>query len=189
MFESVLIVALLENARNITIERSDMPKRTRIEPHLTLDQLNLKIRRSRDSVTRQQLRVVKCVMIGMTQRRVAEKLGYSPAWVHTIIRRYNEDGPDALRDHRKDNPGRPFKLSKQIRDEMRELVSLPPPDGNLWTGPLLIDWVRERTGDAEIDPKRGWEWLKQLDCKARVTRRRKRKSQELVDERFNAKVS
>ena len=166
-----------------------MPKRTTIEPHLTLDELNKKIRRSRDAITRQQLRVVKYVMTGMTQRKVAEKLGYSPAWVHTIIRRYNAEGPEALRDHRKDNPGRPFRLSKSVRDEMRDLVSVPPADGKLWTGPLLIDWVRERTGDYEIDPKRGWEWLRQLGCTDRVTRRRRAKPKVQHDQRVNAKVS
>ena len=152
-----------------------MPKKTVIQPHLSLEELNLKIRRSRDAITRQQLKVIKYIMTGMTQRRVAEKLKYSPAWVHTIIHRYNEHGPEALRDHRKDNPGRPFKLSAAIRKEMKELVSEPPKQGGLWTGPLLIEWVRERTGDENIDPKRGWEWLRQLDCKNRLTRSRRAK--------------
>lgn len=149
-----------------------MPKKTNLKPHLTLEELNQKIRKSKDPVKKQQLRVIKCIMQGMTQRKVAEKLGYSAAWVHTIIHRYNEVGPKALRDHRKDNPGRPFKLSKSIREEMRILVSEPPIEGGLWTGPLLIDWVKERTGDTEIDPKRGWEWLRQLECKDRLTRSR-----------------
>ena len=151
-----------------------MPKRTYIKPHLSLEELSEKIRKSRDPITRQQLRVIKFVMSGMTQRKVAEKLNYSPAWVHTIIHRYNEHGPNVLRDHRKDNPGRPFKLAADIRAEMRELVSLPPQDGGLWTGPLLIEWVKERTGDDNIDPKRGWEWLRQLNCKDRLKRTRRR---------------
>ena len=152
-----------------------MPKKTVIKPHLSLEEINQKIRRSRDSITRQQLKVIKYILIGMTQRSVAEKLSYSPAWVHTIVHRYNEHGPQALRDHRKDNPGRPFKLSSSIRAEMKSLVSLPPKKGGLWTGPLLIDWVKERTGDENIDPKRGWEWLRQLDCKDRLTRPRRPK--------------
>ena len=165
-----------------------MPKKTVIKPHLSLDEINKRIRRNRDMITRQQLRVIKYVMTGMTQRKVAEKLGYSPAWVHTIIRRYNNYGPEALRDHRKDNPGRPFRLSSQVRDEMKALVSAPPSVGQLWTGPLLIEWVRERTGDQEIDPKRGWEWLRQLECKDRVTRRR-RKNSYSAELRSEAKVS
>jgi transposase len=131
-----------------------------ITPHLSLEEINQKIRRSKDLISRQQLKVIKYVLTGMTQKRVAEKLGYSPAWVHTIIRRYNEHGPQALRDHRKDNLGRPFKLSNSIRAEMKTLVSTPPQEGVLWTGPLLIEWVKKRTGDKNIDPKRGWEWLR-----------------------------
>ena len=152
-----------------------MPKRTILEPHLTLDEINVRIRKTRDSITKQQLKVIKYILTGMTQRKVAEKLNYSPAWVHTIIQRYNESGPNALRDHRKDNPGRPFRLSKQVRQEMKELVSHPPAKGELWTGPLLIEWVKERTGDDNIDPKRGWEWLRQLNCHDRLKRRRRKK--------------
>ena len=154
-----------------------MPKRTIIEPHLTLEEINVRIRKTRDAITKQQLKVIKYILTGMTQRKVAEKLNYSPAWVHTIIQRYNENGPKVLRDHRKDNPGRPFRLSQQVRAEMKELVSSPPAEGELWTGPLLIEWVKERTGDENIDPKRGWEWLRQLNCQDRLTRRRRRKKQ------------
>ena len=56
---------------------------------------------------------------------------------------------------------------------MRLLVMKPPVQGGLWTGPLLVEWVRERTGDHEIDNKRGWEWLRQLNCKQRLKRRRR----------------
>ena len=149
-----------------------MPRKTRLEPHLSLDEVKQRIKRSREPVTRQQLRVILWVMQGMTQREVAEKIGYSAAWVHAIIRRYNQKGPSALRDHRKDNPGRPYRLSADVRAEMRELVSAPPAQGQVWTGPLLVSWVRERTGDYEIDNKRGWEWLRQMNCKNRLTRRR-----------------
>ena len=154
-----------------------MPRQTKLEPHLTLEDINKRIRRSREPVTRQQLRVVKWVMQGMTQREVAEKTGYSAAWVHAIIRRYNTEGPDALRDHRKDNPGRPYGLSAEVHAEMRELVSRPPEGGGVWTGPLLVKWVRARTNDQDIDDKRGWEWLRQLDCKNRLKRRRRTKTQ------------
>ena len=152
-----------------------MPRKTKLEPHLSLEEINARIRRSRETVTRQQLKVVKWVMQGMTQREVADKIGYSAAWVHAIIRRYNVEGPSALRDHRKDNPGRPYRLSAEVRSEMRELVSRPPVRGGVWTGPLLVKWVRERTGDHDIDNKRGWEWLRQLDCKNRLKRTRRRR--------------
>ena len=157
-----------------------MPRRTRLEPHLSLDELKQRIRRSRESVTKQQLRVILWVMQGMTQREAAEKIGYSAAWVHAIIRRYNLEGPTALRDHRKDNPGRPYRLSAEVRAEMRELVSKAPEGGGVWTGPLLVKWARERTGDYEIDNKRGWEWLRQMNCKNRLKRRRSKRTKQNV---------
>ena len=151
-----------------------MPRRTQIEPHLELEELKSCIRRSREAVTRQHLRVIYWIMRGKTQREVALKTGYSAAWVHAIVRRYNENGPSALRDRRKDNPGRPYRLSHEIREEMRILLDNPPENQLMWTGPLLVKWVRERTGDDTIDNKRGWEWLRQFNCKNRLTRRRTR---------------
>ena len=149
-----------------------MPRKTHIEPHLSLEELKKKIRRCRETVARQQLRVIYWIMQGHTQKAVAEKTGYSAAWVHAIVQRYNEEGVEALRDHRKENPGRPYRLSDEVREEMRILVSKPPQSGGMWTGPKLVAWVRERTNDHDIDNKRGWEWLKQMDCKNRLKRRR-----------------
>jgi transposase len=151
-----------------------MPRKTHIELHLSLEELKQKIRRCRETVARQQLRVIYWIMQGYTQKSVAEKTGYSAAWVHAIVQRFNAGGVGALRDHRKENPGRPYRLSHEVREEMRVLVSKPPQLGGMWTGPKLVAWVRERTNDQNIDNKRGWEWLKQMNCKNRLKRRRKR---------------
>ena len=148
-----------------------MPRRTHIEPHLSLAELEKKIKSSREPVARQQMKVILLLMKGLTQKEVAHRCNYSAAWVHTIVRRYNEQGVKALRDHRRDNPGRPYRLSGEVRAEMKKLLEQPPQKGGLWTGPLLVEWVRERTGDDTIDSKRGWEWLKQLGCKDRLKRR------------------
>ena len=151
-----------------------MPRKTKLVNHLTLSELEIKMKRSREPVARHQLQVIYLIKKGKTQKEVAEYTGYSTAWVHTIVRRYNELGPDSLRDHRRDNPGRPYRLSNEISNEIKELLATPPPNGGVWTGPLLVAWVHERTGDYDIDNKRGWEWLRQFDCKNRLRRQRKK---------------
>jgi len=147
---------------------------------MSLEELERRLKSCRESVARQQIKVIIWLMKGLTQREVAERCSYSAAWVHTIVRRYNESGIKALRDHRRDNPGRPYRLSAEVRAEMRALVSHPPEGGGLWTGPLLVEWVRERTGDETIDSKRGWEWLKQLGCKDRLKRRSQKSKRRAV---------
>lgn len=159
-----------------------MPRRTHIEPHLTLPELEKKLRGTREQVARQQLKVITLLLKGLTQKEVATRCGYSAAWVHTIVQRYNELGVEALRDHRRDNPGRPYRLSAEVRKEMKELLGKPPEGGGLWTGPRLVEWVRARTGDASIDSKRGWEWLRQLGCKDRLKRKPKRAKARLKKE-------
>jgi transposase len=156
-----------------------MPRKTKLESHLTLKELKSLISSTRETVARQQLKVIYMIMEGMTQREVAEKSGYSTAWVHTIVRRFNQFGPEKLKDHRKDNPGRPYRLSPEVREEMKKLVSSPPSTGGLWTGPLLVEWVQARTGEEDIDKKRGWEWLRQLGCNHRLKRRRSSKKSQV----------
>ena len=150
---------------------------------MSLEELERRLKSTRESVARQQIKVIIWLMKGLTQREVAERCSYSAAWVHTIVRRYNESGVKALRDHRRDNPGRPYRLTAEVRAEMRALVSHPPEGGGLWTGPLLVDWVRERTGDQTIDSKRGWEWLKQLGCKDRLKRRSQKSKRRVTKEK------
>jgi len=162
-----------------------MPRRTYIEPHMSLKELEKKARSAREQVARQQIKVIVLLMKGMTQKEVAVRCGYSAAWVHTIVHRYNQHGIEALRDHRRDNPGRPYRLSADVRAEMRALLSSPPADGGLWTGPRLVEWVRARTGDETIDSKRGWEWLRQMGCKDRL----KRKSKASRDKKKSLKTS
>ncbi|WP_233493257.1 MULTISPECIES: helix-turn-helix domain-containing protein [unclassified Meiothermus] len=66
------------------------------------------------------------------------------------MRGYNQKGPGALKDRRHQNPGQKPKLTPQEQERVLEALKGPPPDGGLWTGPKLRDWVeRELGADAE----------------------------------------
>ena len=82
------------------------------------------------------------------------------------MRRYHREGPEALKDKRHQNPGPKPKLTPE---EQRKVLEVPlgcrgpkaalqapplwgpytpkePPDGGLWTGPKLRDWVERELG-------------------------------------------
>jgi len=72
------------------------------------------------------------------------------------VRRYNLEGPEALKDKRHQNPGQKPKLTPEEQGKVLEVplgcrgpkaaLQAPPPDGGLWTGPKLRDWVERELG-------------------------------------------
>ncbi|WP_234559313.1 winged helix-turn-helix domain-containing protein [Thermus tengchongensis] len=62
------------------------------------------------------------------------------------MRRYNLQGPEALRDGRHNNPGARPKLTPEETLRVLQALEGPPPDGGLWTGPKLQRWVAEHLG-------------------------------------------
>ncbi len=73
-------------------------------------------------------------------------VGYSPNWVRTIIRRYNADRSAGGVDRCGANPGARPLLSPVLREELRDVLSGPAPDGGLWTGPKVAAWMTDRVG-------------------------------------------
>ena len=65
---------------------------------------------------------------------MAAVTGYSSTWVSTVLGRYNDPGLEGLGDGRRDNPGAAALLDPAPVEQLRDMVSEPPPDGGLWTG-------------------------------------------------------
>src|SRR5260370_16642832 len=72
---------------------------------------------------------------GKTTQEIADVTGYSARWVRCLVRRYNQQGPEALGDRRHENPGGKSILSEQEQTQLQEALDAPSPDRGLWTGP------------------------------------------------------
>ena len=106
-----------------------------------------------------------------TPAEVAAQVGLTPAWVRTVLKRWNAEGPDGLADRRRArNGGRP-KLSAEQQAALFEALQGRPDDGGLWTGPKVAAYVRDRWG-VTVRPETGWRWLKQLGLGLQVPRPR-----------------
>ena len=53
--------------------------------------------------------------------------------------------------------------------QLHQVLSGPAPDGGLWNGPKVAQWMSEITGQ-EISRQRGWEYLKQMEYSLKVPR-------------------
>lgn len=136
-----------------------MPARVTLSDHLPLADLESRYRTCRDPGERSRWHMLWLVAQGHSAAAVARLTGYSDVWVRTIVHRYNDHGPAAVVDGRRTNPGRAPLVPRAVREELRERLAEPPPDGGVWTGPKAATWLSERLGRAVSVP-RAWETLR-----------------------------
>ena len=87
--------------------------------------------------------------------------GYRPRTIREIAQRYRQFGPVALVDQRAHSPGAAPILVAEQQDELREALQNAPPDGGVWTGPKVAQWIAAKTG-RRVHRQRGWDYLRRL---------------------------
>ena len=150
-----------------------MPRpRLPIHSHLTSQDIAKCYRSCRDGLEKTHWQVLWLLtreQPAPSPAQVASMVGMTPGWVRTLIRRWNDKGPEALGDRRKTTNGRIPKLSTQHQAELFTRLQSPPPDGGLWSGPKVAAYVKEQYG-LSIVKQTGWVWLKRLGFTLQVPR-------------------
>ena len=104
-------------------------------------------------------------------REAAALLGYTNRWLHGIVRRYNERGPDSIPDGRASNKGAVPVLTPSLLAELDAALDGSPPEGGLWTCAKVAGWVEQHTGERPA-LSTAWSYLRQLGAKPKVPRPR-----------------
>ena len=89
--------------------------------------------------------------------------GYRPRTIREIAQRYHESGAAALADRRAQSQGAPRLLSPSLQHELKHVLQSPPPDGGVWIGPKVAQWIAAKTGK-RVHRQRGWEYLRRLQA-------------------------
>jgi transposase len=164
-----------------------MPKTIKLEAHLNSKELENRYRKAHDPVLRSHYQILWLIGEGKTTSQVMEVTGYSRGWIQQLARRYNADGPEALGDRRRQNPGAKERalLSADQQEELREALIKPPPDGGMWNSRKVGEWIERRTGHGVSQKKqRGWEYLKRLGNSPKVPRPHHKKANDSEQEAF-----
>jgi hypothetical protein len=140
-----------------------MTSRIFLAPHHSTEELERRYKAADGGIERSHLQIIW--LLSHAAKFVAEVTGYSS--VSKILWRYNDHGLAGLGDGRLDNPGAAPLLDQGQLEELRDLVSEPPPDGGLWTGRKVACWI---TGQSTVSPQRGVEYLRRLDLTRQVPR-------------------
>ena len=154
--------------------RSRLP----IAPHLSPAEIARRYRACRDGVEKSHWQILWLLTRSATPpapAEVAAQVGLTPAWVRTILKRWNAEGPTGLADRRHARNGGQPRLSAEQQAALFEALQGRPDDGGLWTGPKVAAFARGRWGVA-IRKETGWRWLTGLGYSLQVPRPRNPKA-------------
>ena len=143
-----------------------------IAPHLEPDEIARRDRACRGGVEKthwQALWLLTRTPDPPAPAAVAAQVGLTPAWVRTILKRWNAEGPAGLADRRAERNGGRHALSAEQQAALFEALQGRPDDGGLWAGAKVAAYVRDRWGVA-VRVETGWRWLRRLGLSLQVPR-------------------
>ena len=143
-----------------------------IAPHLSPEEVARRYRACRTGVEKTHWQVLWLLTRSATPpapAEVASQVGLTPAWVRTVLKRWNAEGPAGLTDRRVAKNGGKPKLSAEQQAALFEALQGRPDDGGLWTGPKVAAYVRDRWG-VTVRAETGWRWLSRLGLSLQVPR-------------------
>lgn len=146
-----------------------MPKRLKIEPHLTIEELKARFRQAKNPIEARHCQVLWLLAEGRATSEVAQITGYSQNWIYEFLSDYNRVGPESLGDRRCQNSDEDPLLNDVQQALLWQALQETPPDGGLWNGRKVADWMSALLG-RRVHRQRGWEYLKSMRFRLRVPR-------------------
>ena len=149
-----------------------MGRRLRLEPHLTVEELARRYRAAKEPHERSWWQILWLLGQGRTATEVAASTGYSRYWIGQLVRRYNTEGPVAMRNRQYTHSHRAQPLlSSELLAELAEAVRGPAPEGEHWIGRTVAAWISAKLG-RPVSVYLGWAYLVRLDGHRRKPRPR-----------------
>ncbi len=131
-----------------------------VVPHLTALELEQRFLDCQEVYERERLHCVLLKARGLKSKDIASMFLKREDWVRRTVRRYNELGPDGLKDGRRNN-GTVGLLDDDGKAALDVALQEEPADGGLCSGPKVAQWIRDRTGQP-CSNRTGWVYLKKL---------------------------
>ena len=165
-----------------------MPKRIKITPHLSTDELEKRYRQATNAIERSHYQIIWLLAQERSTKEVAEVTGYSRDWIYELVRSYNQLGVGALGDLRRHNPGAAPKLDDLQQAQLLQALQELAPDGGLWNGRKVADYIHESFG-LTLSRQQGWAYLKQMEFRLRVPRNEHHEVDLEVQEEWQKKLA
>lgn len=156
-------------------------------PHLLLPEVEKQYKGATNSVEKMRFFIIKLLLEGKTCPEVSSLVGFTVKYVRRVVRRYNKEGMDGLKDRRTTNGGNRSALNEEQRIRLAQSIEKEsPPDGGFWTSPKIQQWVKQETGKT-ISTVSAWKYLKRLGFSVLVPRPHHTKANKEKQEEFKKK--
>jgi transposase len=140
-----------------------MPPKAALKPYLSTDELKNRYRQAKETAEARRWQLLHLVAQDWTIKQAAQAVDLNYDYAKEIIRRYNQEGPEAVSNRsRSRRTASRSLLTLEQQQELQRLLKDPAPDGGLWSGPKVAQWIAEKTGRSHVWPQRGWDYLKRL---------------------------
>lgn len=159
-----------------------MNKHKEIVQHLPINEAEKRFRTCKDVHVKSWWQAVWLRMKGKTTTEVSQIISCKPDWVRQLIRRWNKNGEEGLKDKRKNNSYPPL-LSPEQRLELQKALLKPPPDGGLWNGNKVAEWISNKVG-RKVPYNRGWIYMRQLGFTCQTPRPRNKAACKIQQDEF-----
>jgi hypothetical protein len=94
--------------------------------HLTLNELRRRAKKAKDPIEKDRFLAVYHAKRGLTAKEIARIIPNTPRWVQEMVRRYNQESLEALKEQRHQNPGqKPKPEGSFLRPSLGYPVAYP----------------------------------------------------------------
>lgn len=140
-----------------------MARRIKLTTKMSVDELERRYRGASEGMERSHWQIIWLLAQGHPASEVAPMTGYSAYWIGQIAKRFNDEGEEALVNHRKLARPRPHTrlATPEQFAELRAALSKPAPHGDVWNSRTVAAWLSARTGRS-VSTDTGLAYLHQL---------------------------
>ena len=137
-------------------------------PHRTSEELEHAYRQAESPVERSRWHILWLKSKRKTILELIEVTGFSRTTISTLIRRYNNEGVDAVLDRRQFNGSAPA-LNEAQQEVLFLAIRDTVPDSGLWTSRKVQKYIHE-TFDIEVTDVCAWGYLRRLGFSVQMPR-------------------
>jgi transposase len=160
-----------------------------IAPHLDTEELRRRYRDCRDGTLKVRYQLVWLLAEGRPAKEVAETVGFSAEWVRDLARRYNQLGPDGLRDGRKrPGAGRERLLTPEDEQELDAWIAAGGPEDGPLNSVTVAVWMSRKLG-RPVHYQVAWRYLRRLGYSPQRPRPRHAAADQEAQEAFKKGAS
>lgn len=141
-----------------------------LHPHRTVTEFEALYRSAHRPVKHSRWHILWLKAKGYPPRQIVEATGYNRNTVSILVRRYNQHGPEAVRDKRQDNRSDPA-LTLDQQQHLAAVLLDTPPSGGVWTSGTVQRYIYEHFA-VEITEVCAWGYLKRLGFSVQMPRPR-----------------